>query len=340
MVRIPRLTEDESWQLNDPPPASQGDNTWTWETNHSAAASQSCPLNSEASSSSFAPCLNWDQGVICWDYEISLALQHEGMDDPLLAPIPEDVPLPVGGLAQYEPKQHLDAHNDEEGDWLDRLRDRRVLRGRTSSTTSLSSPTPSIPPVSSPRDGGQSVRGRWRHHSQRRPNQGRQRSLVRVRLREAQSASASSSSSTSPWPRPAAPEIKPCVITAMNNTGEEPVLEGHTFTGKNLVSPQATAGRGDNSTTAGEDFDGAHSSSEETHWPSSSSDTPPTESAPQGFCRHGVWVGRPRTDAELGRHRGGSGMQRTSSAIAVCRSTYVVNWKPAWLRKYTLPTKR
>ena len=53
-----------------------------------------------------------------------------------------------------------------------------------------------------------------------------------------------------------------------------------------------------------------------------------------GFWRHGQWVGRPRTPAELRSHRGGGGEQRAQRKQQRMNDYLAGRWKPAWLVQY------
>ena len=64
---------------------------------------------------------------------------------------------------------------------------------------------------------------------------------------------------------------------------------------------------------------------------------PPIEhpSSLVGFWRHGQWIGRPRTPAELRAHRGGGGGEQRSQRKQQRMNDYMSGrWKPAWLVSY------
>ena len=67
---------------------------------------------------------------------------------------------------------------------------------------------------------------------------------------------------------------------------------------------------------------------------SSSSSSSEQPSSMVGFWRHGQWIGRPRTPAELRMHRGGGGEQRMQRKQQRMNDYLAGKWRPAWLTNY------
>ncbi|CAE7358653.1 pol [Symbiodinium sp. CCMP2592] len=171
---------------------------------------------------------------------------------------------------------------------------------------------------------------------------------IRVRLQERQARQARLDSIAESDPA--------FTIEGIENTNEGPIAHGKTFYGEHFTV--STSGMGaivNDSTSAGEDtttpveesddldYDGQPLPGPVVNSPdvpdvpddemTSSSETSATPGE-VGFWRHGVWVGRPRTPAELRDHRGGGGMQRWLKNQRRMREYFRGQWRPAWLVQY------
>ena len=270
--------------------------------------------------------------VTSWDVDISLELQVEEIEAmparALLAPIPENVPLPFECEPvppeedqlqdeSIEPPLTLtpSAEAEESGeDWFEVVRDRRGLRGQPALP-----PRPPLPgrdpaSLTTPRSlsvedrignvgitqRGKKVRSgvdRWHY-----PN-----GTIRRRLREREGEVEQAGDA----------DKQPGQVTFYDKKqwqGPESANDG---------CPGEVASA--NSTSLGPD---------ETTTTSQSSDS--SGPGPVGFWKAGTWIPRSRTPAELRAHKGGMGPQRMQRKAARVDAYYAGEWKPAWLRNYIL----
>ena len=268
-----------------------------------------------------------------WDEEVCLGLQEEEIaswqaaghgeeEAAYLAPIPENLPLPIFGVSETLPETEA----GPQGDWLEALQDARSLRGKAREEhgrpphgrdpSTLTSPScSSRSPPTSDTQAGVTQRGsktrvgvdRWHHPD------GSIRNRRQEQLRLSNQPAPSSSS-------PMAGDH--ATVDATASKEEAKPKNCSSLAGENTTTAGETVTTVNNSSTTGADDAQAG--------PSSNS----SASSSVGFWAHGVWHPRERTPAEQKQHRGGMGPQRTQRKLDRMNAYWAGKWKPAWLVKY------
>ncbi|CAE7632972.1 unnamed protein product [Symbiodinium sp. CCMP2592] len=263
-------------------------------------------------------------------------MDGEEVDFGGLAPIPEDLPLPFGEAAEGhgapgDSGEGPPVDRDAAVDWLDLVRDHRVLRGgvppaglpgrdpaslltrnddTASSSASSSSNMETNVGVTSRFGRTRSGLDRWHHPD----------GSVRNRARERREAAPESHD-------PQLDHAEPFTVVGVGEVDGLPVVKATSFYGDSFqvwaspgsIQPEA-------STTAGSSTSGGD---DESSGPDSSA-----TDASVGFWRHGVWHSRARTVTEQRQHRGGMGPQRAARKHQRMVSYMEGSWKPAWLVRY------